>query len=326
MNTGMSNQQNTPRALFMGMECALSQQALQALLASGVDVCAIILPNSRPQAGQLHEPAIRPLVQPRRPLPIISMPDTPIATTIVQRAHRYHIPVLETHRLVDPLTISTLAAFHPDVICVACFPKRLPQALLAVPPLGCVNVHPSLLPANRGPDPLFWTFYLGRQETGVTIHLMDEGFDSGAMLAQAALPVPDGLSYRQLEQQCAGLGAALLAQVVDELARGHAKPRPQDESKSSYEPYPQEGHFHVPFAVWDARHVYNFICGVKEMGERLTFQAGRQRYTIKAAISYSQKDTRLPPWVSDEELGVSREDVLWAPCKTGYVCIVAEEI
>src|SRR6266536_191528 len=111
----------------------------------------------------------------------------------------------------NPGTIRVLTEYQPETICVACFSKRIPRDILDIPRLGCLNVHPSLLPANRGPEPLFWTFREGNQRTGVTIHLMDEGMDTGPIVAQEALEIPDGISYTQLEAQCAELGGKLLA-------------------------------------------------------------------------------------------------------------------
>src|SRR5204862_1767507 len=108
------------------------------------------------------------------------------------------------------------------IICVACFSQRIPRIILDLPRLGCLNVHPSLLPANRGPVPLFWTFREGHQQTGVTIHLMNEGMDTGDILAQEPIEVPSGISYAQLELQCATLGGKLLARTVWVSYRGLA--------------------------------------------------------------------------------------------------------
>ena len=93
---------------------------------------------------------------------------------IVALATERNIPVWEVGDLRASATRETLAGYAPDALCVACFARKLPASLLALPRLGALNVHPSLLPDNRGPDPLFWTFWRGDEATGVTIHLMDE--------------------------------------------------------------------------------------------------------------------------------------------------------
>ena len=77
-----------------------------------------------------------------------------------------------------------------DAITVACFSRKLPASVLRLPRLGCLNVHPSLLPAHRGPDPLFWIYHDGDETGGVTIHLMDEGFDTGPIVLRETVPCP----------------------------------------------------------------------------------------------------------------------------------------
>src|SRR5260221_6050136 len=163
--------------IYFGTTGAFSSPPLQALLDAGLRVRAVVLPapaslGLTPAASQpiWRRPASARAPSQRRMLPLL----TPVrGRTIVSLAAEREIPVYEVARLADELTLATLRALAPDVICVACFSRRLPPALLALPRLGCLNVHPSLLPDNRGPDPLFWTFQRGDRETGVTIHLMD---------------------------------------------------------------------------------------------------------------------------------------------------------
>src|ERR1051326_2814852 len=109
----------------------------------------------------------------------------------------------------DPATVSTLAAYQPDFICVPCFSLRFARSILDIPRLGSLNVHPSLLPAHRGPVPLFWVFRQSLQQTGVTIHLMDEGMDTGDILAQSVIEISDGISYAELELRCAARGGEI---------------------------------------------------------------------------------------------------------------------
>src|SRR6202043_2221553 len=153
--------------------------------------------------------------------------------------------------------------------------------------LGCLNVHPSLLPANRGPEPLFWTFREGVTRTGVTIHVMDEGMDSGDILAQESIDIHDGMSYAQLEDQCAVRGGQLLADCVWKLAQGQAVRLRQDKKESSYHPFPSSEDFIIPVAKWSPRHTYNFIYGLADRGESITLQVGEERFIAQKAISYS---------------------------------------
>jgi methionyl-tRNA formyltransferase len=231
----------------------------------------------------------------------------------VQLAWQKHLPVWAVSRLGHAETVAILAAYEPDMICVACFSQRIPQRILTLPRLGCLNVHPSLLPANRGPVPLFWTFREGHTVTGVTIHFMEEQMDSGDILAQKSVAVPDGISYNQLEGNCAIEGGALLARSVWDLYTGDATPRPQIEEDSSYHSFPADEDFVVPVEQWDARHVYNFICGVGEWDEPITLRVGEERLPCRRAISYSfdNRNGNQPYYQSDEGLMIK--------CKTGWV-------
>jgi methionyl-tRNA formyltransferase len=216
---------NRPRVIFFGMPGRFSIPSLEALLASNIEVCAIVLPSSdRPENGKLSISRREPPRQARLLLPVRG---SSLHANIMQIAWERNIPVFEVRRMANPLTISTLAAFAPDMICVACFSLYIPRVVLDIPRLGCLNVHPSLLPDNRGPEPLFWTFRRGDAQTGVTIHCMDEGMDSGDILAQEAIAVPDGIDYAALEAQSAQLGGLLLAKTAWQLYEGTAVAVPQ---------------------------------------------------------------------------------------------------
>ncbi len=317
----MSNTARTahaPRILFFGMQGKFSYQPLLALLERGVEVCAIVIPAEKALQGDQDPPAIRRREQPLTSRSMLPVLQSTLHTSILQLAWERHIPMWEVLRLSDPVTVGVLAAYQPDAICVACFSKRIPRVILDMPRLGCLNVHPSLLPANRGPEPLFWTFREGDQHTGVTIHVMDEGMDTGPILAQEAVEVPDGISYAQLEAQCAELGGKLLAQSVWDLFNGVAVPVRQNETNSSYHAFPSDDDFTVPVAEWSARRVYNFICGVVSWGIPITLQVGNNIVRVKKAISYSHGTTDR----SDNGLDEKPGEGFWVRCKQGRVWVM----
>ena len=302
-----------PRAIFLGMQGNFSHPPLYALLEAGIEVCAVVVPA--PQSPMQDLPAIQRREQPQGPRSALPVLQSPLHNSILQLAWERQIPVWEVHRLSDLETMNVLVAYQPDVICVACFSQRIPRTILDIPRLGCLNVHPSMLPVNRGPEPLFWTFREGSQRTGVTIHLMDEGMDTGPIVAQEVVEVADGISYAQLEDQCAALGGTLLARSVCDLYNGVAEPIAQDETKSSYHGFPSDDDFVIPVAEWSARHVYNFICGVASWGMPITMQVGNQSILIKKAISYSHEDTGI----SDSEVSVQSGEDTWVRCKEGWI-------
>lgn len=298
----------SPRVLFFGMQGNFSYPPLRALLNNGIQVCAVVVPAT--QTPGLELPAIRKREQPHATRSMLPLFHSSLHTSILQLAPERDIPLWQVHRLSDPQTLSTLAAYSADILCVACFSQRIPRVILNLPYLGCLNVHPSLLPANRGPVPLFWTFREGLQQTGVTIHMMNEGMDTGDILLQEAIEVPSGISYAELESQCATLGGELLARTVWDMYKGIATRVPQDETRSSYHPFPSEEDFIVDVAQWNARRVYDFVYGVASWGGPVTLQAGNESFLVHEVISYS---------LNDEHRSDGGE--LWIPCKVGWIRI-----
>lgn len=126
-----------------------------------------------------------------------------------------------------------LAAFEPDLVLCLGFPWRLTREALAVPRLGCVNSHPSLLPRYRGPSPIAWQVRNGEPELGVTYHRMDEDFDTGGVLAQGTFPLGDDDWMPDLLPRFAELNAELLRVVFERVARGDPGD-PQDGAEASY--------------------------------------------------------------------------------------------
>lgn len=316
MDGRMSNIVSTehrPRVLFFGMLGNFSYPALAALLERNIEVCAVILPAS-PVPGT-ESPALQrrePSRSARLALPLLT---TSHHVSIAHLAWSRNIAVWEVYRLSDATTLATLAAYKPDVLCVACFSQRIPRAVLTLPRLGCLNVHPSLLPANRGPVPLFWTFRNGEATAGVTTHMMDEEMDSGDILAQEAIPVSTGMSYNALEALCAARGGALLAQTVWKLSQGNAERVVQDELKSSYHSFPTPEDFIVPVLEWDAQRVYNFIRGVGHWNAPIELRISHeQSLLVRDCISYSHKIIEhYIPSVSD--------DTVLVPCHSGHVLV-----
>ena len=295
-----------PRVLFFGMKGNFSPPPLLALLEHGIEVCAVVIPS---QYRGPDQPAIQRLGQKSKSRSMLPLLNSSVHTSILQIATERQIPIWEVSHLAHQETGAVLSSYQPDAICVACFSLRIPHAILKIPRFGCLNVHPSLLPANRGPEPLFWTFREGLQQTGVTIHMMDEGMDTGDIVVQKAIEIPDGISYAQLEARCATLGGGLLACSVWDLYKGLATPVKQDENKTDYHPFPSVDDFVVNTAQWDAQHVYNFICGIAAWGEPITLQVSNTSIRVKEAISYSHMSCAY------SQLG----EEFWIPCRVGSV-------
>lgn len=313
----------SPRVLFFGVEGSFSWPSLYALDESVIDICAIVKPVPKATRKSAKLPAITRL-ESSRGRSSLPMHDSPY-DIFTRFAENRDIPLYEVRRLADPETVATLAAHEPDLICVACYPSRIPRAVLDIPRLGCLNVHPSLLPDNRGPSPLFWVFRLGYTHAGVTIHFMDEGFDSGDIVMQEAFPVPEGIGYMKLEDQCAALGGKLLARAVWEVYLRREQRIPQDEAHSTYHSYPTVEDFVVPVAKWSADHVYNFFRGAKIWGEAMKVRVDGKNITIDGATDYTLDTPDIPPKQQGKNAFKPYKDgnLLWVRCKTGWVCVIA---
>jgi methionyl-tRNA formyltransferase len=129
-----------------------------------------------------------------------------------------------------------LRALEPDVLLCAAFPWKIPADALAVPRLGAVNGHPSLLPRHRGPMPMAWAARNGETEIGFTFHRMDAEFDTGPILAQARFALEDEHSWPELSPKMETASSELLPEVFERLERGDPGD-PQDEREASYAPF-----------------------------------------------------------------------------------------
>ncbi|MGC9968939.1 MAG: methionyl-tRNA formyltransferase [Minisyncoccia bacterium] len=142
--------------------------------------------------------------------------------------------VLQPEKL-DEHFIDELKTLDADFFVVAAYAKIIPKAVLDVPRLGTIGVHPSLLPRYRGATPLQSVILNGETETGVTIYLMDEKMDHGPVLAQAKMAMNSlTASYRDLEERLAGAAAELLLRTMPDFYAGRCKPQPQDEDRATF--------------------------------------------------------------------------------------------
>lgn len=281
--------------LYFGLSGAFSVPPLEALIEAGFAVRAVVLPTlsasgdaraATPPFTRYMPPSPRSNSR-RRSLPLLTMNST---RTIVQIAAEYTIPFLEVMRLDDPATLAALAAYEPDVICVACFSQRIPSEILRLPRLGFLNVHPSLLPNNRGPDPLFWTFRSGETSTGVTIHQMDAGLDTGPILLQEHIDVVEGISEATLEHQCATIGGALLVRAIYELDANNTIPTAQNETLASVNPWPAAEDYTIT-PDRPARWAYTFARGIAHRPQPIHVITPKRVFRLVTPLGYDANAT-----------------------------------
>ena len=156
------------------------------------------------------------------------------AAPVKQRATELDIPVFQPGTLRSPEAVAELRAFAPDIIVVAAYGRILPTAVLNLPRFGCLNLHPSLLPAYRGPSPVVGALLAGDDTTGVTLMLMDEGMDTGPIIAQRTRVVAPHDDADSLTAALFSDGSDLLLQNLGDWMAGAVKPHPQDDARATY--------------------------------------------------------------------------------------------
>ncbi len=144
-----------------------------------------------------------------------------------------------------------------------------------------------------GHFPLFWTFRLGREETGVTVHFMDAGLDTGDIVMQQKLRLPDGITGPEADALLAGQGAALLLDACRELDKGTLPRRPQTGEGSSC-PRPSAADFHIPTS-WPARRAYNFIRGTAEWRTPYLARGPGIKHTLRQALGFDETAVQEKP-------------------------------
>lgn len=184
-------------------------------------------------------PPVAVICNPDRPFgrkKILTPPPTKQLIATLQTSdigHRTLPSVLQPETL-DAAFISTLRALHPDFAIVAAYAKILPKEVIAIPRLGAIGVHPSLLPKYRGATPIQSAILAGEAETGTTLFLIDERVDHGPILAYRKWRMAYGDTYEALMHALAELGGDLLVETLPKFIAGEIIPQAQDESAASY--------------------------------------------------------------------------------------------
>ena len=174
---------------------------------------------------------------------VYTKPDTPknrgmklIPSEVKVLAQAHGLPVFQPATFRDDAVYEELKALAPDLIVAVAYGKILPQRVLDIPPLGCVNIHGSILPALRGSAPVQWAVLKDLPETGVTAMYLSAGMDEGDIIEICKTPIGENETAGQLMDRLAVLGAALLKDTLAAIAAGTASRTPQDPALATYAP------------------------------------------------------------------------------------------
>lgn len=155
-------------------------------------------------------------------------------TPVKEKALEHNLPVAQPEKVREEAFINELEKMKPDVIVVVAFGQILPERILNIPRLGCINVHASLLPKYRGAAPIQWAVIDGLTETGVTTMYMEKGLDTGDIICQSKVTLEKEETGGSLFDKLAKEGASLLIKTLEELQNHTATRTKQDDSQSSY--------------------------------------------------------------------------------------------
>ena len=208
-------------------------------------------------------------------------------------AVEHQIPVFQPDRLKPPETAETLRAWNADVGVVAAYGRIIPEHLLAIPRLGMINVHASLLPKYRGAAPVHRAVMNGDAETGVTIMRVVKELDAGAMIAKVTRPISPDDTSDVVEDALSELGAKLLLTVLDEMAAGSAREEPQDDSQATYAPRLTKEEGLIDWSE-SATTIHNRVRGLYPWPHAYTYLHGKRLILLRTQVVLAGREA--PPY------------------------------
>ncbi len=258
------------RTVFMGTP-SFASIILRGILDQGWNVVALVCQPDRPGGrGRRVQPSPAKL-----------------------EAQARSIPVLQPDRMRDPSFLECLKGFRPDWILVAAFGRILPPEVLGLPPLGCYNVHASLLPAYRGAAPVAWAILNGETSTGITLFRMDEGLDTGDILAAAPLAIGPDETAGELAGRLARLAVEILPGAMEQVLKGTARLVPQDHSRATLAPPLSKKDGEIRWTL-SAEEIRNRVRGLDPWPGAYTFWRGSRLRLWNAAAEPAAEPGRQP--------------------------------
>lgn len=238
---------------------------------------------------------------------VLTMPDVKV------EALKYDIPVIQPARIKEDY--QAIVDLKPDLIITAAYGQIVPQAVLDIPRLGCINVHASLLPLYRGGAPVHQAIIDGQDKTGVTIMYMVKKMDAGDMIAQKETPILEEDTVGILYDRLSDLGAKLLKETLPDILKGTNQRIPQDENLVTYAPTLSREDERLDWNM-SARQVYNKVRGTNPWpGSYTTYQgktvkiwAGQVHQCENAMKHHAHQDNGTIVKIFKDAIGVKVND------------------
>lgn len=263
-NTGNTN------IIFMGTP-EFAVPSLQALSEEGYNLAGVVTQPDRPK-GRGRKLAFSP---------------------VKEAALELKLEVFQPARIRDEGFNEQIKLLNPDLIVVVAFGQILPASILDLPPLGCINVHASLLPSYRGAAPIHRAILNGETESGVTTMLMDKGLDTGDILLKEKVVIPEDMTFGELHDILALKGAALLLKTVELWKEKKIEPLSQKGLPASYAPLLKR---EDELILWEnpVTKIYNQIRGLEPWPGAYTYFKGTT-LKIRRAEIYNKTGGGLSP-------------------------------
>ncbi len=210
-------------------------------------------------------------------------------SAVKQLAEQKELRVIQPKSLKSEVVKTELKELSPDVIVIAAYGQILPKDVLTIPNRGCINIHPSLLPRHRGPSPVANTFLEGDKVAGVTIMLLDEGLDTGPILASEEHEVYQWDTTETLTERLFREGAKLLETVLPRHLQGTIQPRAQEAEKATYSRKlkKEDG-----YLIWNlpAEKIWNKVRGLSPWPGTYTYWNGKLLKILRTIPIGSQEN------------------------------------
>jgi methionyl-tRNA formyltransferase len=234
-----------------------------------------------------------------RVLAVVTQPDRPkgrgrklVPPPVKETATAFEIPVIQPETVRSDEFHQRMRRLAPDLFVVVAFGRILPPSLLAIPAMGAVNVHASLLPRHRGAAPIQWAIMEGDAETGVTTMMMDKGMDTGDILLMEKTPIAAEETAAELHDRLSEMGAPLLLATIERLQAGGLTPISQDPGKATYAPMLKKTDGEIDWSQ-PAERIARRIRGMTPWPGAYTFSGGMRLKIFKARVL--ERDISVPP-------------------------------
>jgi len=241
-----------PKIMFMGTP-DFAVPTLEILIQAGFNIIAVVTQPDRPKGrGRKNEPP---------PVKVV--------------AERSQLPVLQPERVRDESFLTIFRKLAPDMVILVAFGQILPQEIIKGPPLGCINLHPSLLPKYRGAAPINWTLIRGETKTGLSIIEMAEKVDAGDILLQEETAIEPDETYGNLHDRLARQGARLVLKAAQGLIAGTISKTQQDSDQATYAPRFKKEDTRIDWNA-NALEILNLIRGLSPVPAAFSTLEGKQ--------------------------------------------------